>query len=228
VSLFKDGKKAALLLAFDDNAPTHLDFVIPELENRRMVGTFYVVPGSELFQEQRALWQAAAQSPFVQLANHTYTHRGATTIEELEPELAQCNDALYALYPEREVPHLTAFARPGGVPWTVAEEDVEALLQKFHLVRRPFFFHPAKPEKTAQQITAEMIAAVDDVLEKGDITQIGFHGVGGDWHSTPRESFLALLDKLEKHRDALWICDPVTLHQHTVAGQSSTVDFDRT
>lgn len=48
------GKRAAFLLAFDDNAPTHLDVVIPELEKRRMAGTFYIIPGAERYQEQRA------------------------------------------------------------------------------------------------------------------------------------------------------------------------------
>ena len=210
-----NGKKAAVLLAFDDNAPSHLDFVVPELVRRRMVGTFYIIPGAERYAEQSARWKEAAQSPFVEVANHTFTHRGATSIEELERELEQSNEVLYALNPERAAPRTLAFGRPGGVPWMVAEEEVNAALQKFHLVRRPRFFSPAKPDKSPGQISSEMIAIVDDVLARGEMTQIGFHGVGGDWHSTPAECFLALLDKLEAHRDELWICDPVALHQHS-------------
>ncbi len=58
------------------------------------------------------------------------------------------------------------------------------------------------------------MAIVDGALTGDEMAQIGFHGVGGDWHSTPTECFLALLDKLEAHRDELWITDPVSLHQY--------------
>jgi hypothetical protein len=208
-----DGKRAAILLAFDDNAPTHLDVVIPELEKRQIVGTFYVIPGGNLFQERRAEWQRTTRSSYVVLANHTFTHRGATSVSELERELEQCSEALYALRPELPTPRLLAFGRPGGVPWTVSPDEVTRSLEKFHLIHRPRFDHPATPQKSPEQITDEMLAIVDGALATGEAAQIGFHGVGGDWHSTPLECFGALLDKLEAHRDELWITNPVSLYQ---------------
>jgi hypothetical protein len=201
------------MLAFDDNAPTHLDVVIPELEKRKLTGMFYVIAGSDRFQEDLQRWKGAAQSPHVKLANHTFTHCGATSLEQLEHELERCNEVLHPLLPGRASPQWLAFGRPGGVPWTVSDDEVKTALDKFHLVLRPRFFHPAKPDKTPEQITSELIAAVDNALETGETTQFGFHGVGGDWHSTPLECFLALLGKLEAHRDELWITDPVSLKQ---------------
>ena len=36
---WKDGKKAAFTLGFDDSAPSQLAHVVPELERRKIVGT---------------------------------------------------------------------------------------------------------------------------------------------------------------------------------------------
>jgi peptidoglycan/xylan/chitin deacetylase (PgdA/CDA1 family) len=46
---WKDGKKAAFMLAFDDGCPSHLKHVIPELEKRKIPGTFYLNPAKSLF-----------------------------------------------------------------------------------------------------------------------------------------------------------------------------------
>jgi hypothetical protein len=42
-----------------------------------------------------------------------------------------------------------------------------------------------------------------------------FHGVGGDWLVTPVEWFTALLDKLEQHRDDLWVTDCASWKKYT-------------
>ena len=223
--LWPDGRKAAFLLAFDDNAPTHLDFVIPELEKRGLIGTFYINPGTEHFQQQRERWQAAAQSPHIKLANHTFTHRGASSVAELERELEPCNAALYALNPELVTPRYFAFGIPGGVPWTISDDELSQTLTKYHLICRPAFSIPHYPEKTPEQIAVELIAAVDEALERGGMAHLVFHGVGGDWLSTPKESFLSLLDKLEAHRDELWICDPVSLQQHCSSQRTASIAF---
>ena len=43
---WKDGKKACFLLGFDDSAPSQLKNVVPELQKRKIVGTFYLVTGN--------------------------------------------------------------------------------------------------------------------------------------------------------------------------------------
>src|SRR5687768_13851407 len=45
---WKDGRKAVFMLAFDDGAPTQLQNVVPELQKRRIPGTFYLVTGNSL------------------------------------------------------------------------------------------------------------------------------------------------------------------------------------
>lgn len=207
---WKDGKQAVFMLEFDDSCPTHITKVIPELEKRKMVGTFYIVPGIGPYQNHQAAWEKAALSPYVELANHTWTHSGADNVARLDTELAKCNEAILKARPDRKQPRLVSFGTPGGVPWKISKEEWQAGFDKYNLINRPSFYGPPFHHKSA----AEMIKVVDLALSRGDMGHLDFHGVGGDWHITPMEWFTALLDKLEADRERLWITDPISWHKY--------------
>lgn len=216
---WKDGKKAAFMLAFDDSAPSQLKNVVPELEKRKIVGNFYLVTGNSLYAALKRRWEDAAKSPYVFVANHTFTHKGVNNAAELDPELAKCNEVLYKLKPERKQPFLVGFGRPGGVPWKVTPEEQKAALAKHHLCDRPPFFGPPIHYKSS----AETVAAVDSAIAKGEMGHLDFHGVGEDWLVTPVDWFTALLDKLEAVRDQLWITDVVSWHQYVTERGSAEI-----
>ncbi|MFA6288709.1 MAG: polysaccharide deacetylase family protein [Opitutaceae bacterium] len=207
---WKDGKQAVFMMEFDDSCPSHIKNVIPELEKRKMVGTFYIVPGIGPYQNLQSAWEKAALSPYVELANHTWTHSGSDNVAKLDVELAKCNEVILKARPDRKQPRLISFGTPGGVPWKISKEEWRAGFDKYNLINRPSFFGPPFHQKSA----AEMIAVVDYALSHGDMTHLDFHGVGGDWHITPMEWFTALLDKLEADRERLWITDPVSWHKY--------------
>ncbi|WP_193212052.1 polysaccharide deacetylase family protein [Luteolibacter marinus] len=214
---WKDGKEAVFLLAFDDSCPTHLDKAIPELAKRGLVGNFYVNPGKGAFPPRSAEWKKAARSPVVALQNHTFTHKGATTAPELDEELARCNDALKDFFPDPKWPRLIAFGKPGGVPWEVPADQVDQLLAKHHLFHRPMFHGPPFHQKSV----AECLATIDQALADGTMGHIDFHGVGGDWHVTPMDWYLAILDRLVEKKDRLWIADNVHYHQYLTERESA-------
>lgn len=216
---WKDGKKAVFMLAFDDSAPSQLKNVIPELEKRKLVGTFYLVTGNSLYKNLALKWETAAKSPSVELANHTFTHTGATENEKLNQEMEKCNEVLNKIYADRKQPRLIAFGKPGGVPWTVSKEEFNQALTKYHLIDRPPFFGPPMHYKSA----AEMIAAVDAAIAKGDMGHMDFHGVGGDWLITPMEWFTALTEKLEASRDVLWVTDTISWHKYLTERKGAEV-----
>lgn len=212
-----EGKQAVFLLQFDDSAPSAIKNAIPELVKRKMVGTFYINPGNGPYKSLKAEWDSP--QPGMVYANHTYTHVGATSVEQLDDELTKCNDVIFACYPNLERPRLISFGQPGGVPWTVPPADVKALLDKHHLVERPPFKGYPFQFKSGDQI----LALVDSALAKGDMDYVVFHGVGGDWLSTPMEIYTALLDKLEAARDQIWITDPVSWHQYVTERNTAEV-----
>ena len=85
---WKDGRKACFLLGFDDSAPSQLKNVVPELQKRKIVGTFYLVTGNGVWAGTNAKWEEASKSPYIVVANHTFTHKGVNNAEELEPGMA--------------------------------------------------------------------------------------------------------------------------------------------
>ena len=210
---WKDGKKAAFYLAFDDACPTDLTNVIPELQKRKIVGTFYVVGGGGLFADQPK-WSEAAKSPYVVLANHTFMHKGSPTLEAFEEEVVKCREAINKRLPNLKPDRLMSYGKPGGVKWgdEVTDAAMKPILAKHNLIDRQPFWGAAIHVKT----NADMEKLVDAAIAKGEVGHLDFHGVGGDWLACTMEFFNATLDKLEKHRDDLWVIDPISAHKYAV------------
>ncbi len=217
---WKDGKKAVFLLAFDDSCQSHVRQAIPELRKRGMVGTFYINPGKGPFQAERNAWEKELPNdPAVVYGNHTFSHVGATNAAQLDVELARCDAVIQACYPGRKKPFLISFGRPGGVPWTVSDEEKKAALAKYHLIERPSFFGYPFHVKTAEAVCQ----LVDKALANGDVGHLDSHGVGGDWLVTPMEVFKALLDKLEACRSEVWVTDHMTCHIYQTERDSAKI-----
>jgi peptidoglycan/xylan/chitin deacetylase (PgdA/CDA1 family) len=216
---WKDGKKAVFMLEFDDSIPTDVTNVAPELKKRGLAGIFYINPGRSQFQTLRTAWETQIPGPGIEYGNHTFSHVGATSVAQLDGELAKTNDEINKCYPGRPQPRLISFARPGGVPWKVSPDECKALLDKYHLIERPPFGGPPFLQKSV----AEMLATVDQAIAKGEMGHMDFHGVGGDWLVTPLPWFTALLDKLEACRDQLWITDPISWHKYLTERKSASV-----
>lgn len=222
---WKDGKKAVFILSFDDSAPSQLVNVVPELNKRKLTGTFYLVMGGGTHNGHKKEWEAAVQSPYIVDANHTFTHKGVKSVEELETELAKNNELLYALHPERKAPRLLAWGRPGGVPWDITEEQELAGLAQNHLLRRPPFYGPPIHYKSADAC----VAAIDKALESGEMGHLDMHGVGGDWLVTPLDWFAAILDKLEANRDRIWSADALSYMEYKAERETAEVkELERT
>lgn len=215
---WKDGRKAAFFMAFDDSCPTHLKLVIPELTKRGMGGTFYVIAGGGLFKDQKA-WVQAAREPGIELGNHTWLHKGITSAAHLDEEVVKANEAIGPYVPGRKQPRLVSFAKPGGVEWKVTDQEVKEVLARHHLIERPPFFGPPIHLKTTEEITRY----VDTTIARGEAGHLDFHGVGGDWLTTPMDQFTALLDKLESCRGQLWITDAISCHKYETERKSAKV-----
>ena len=219
VSRWKDGKDGAFVLIFDDGMPSHLKQAIPELTRRGMVGTFYLCPAVKWFDAKA--WSAGGPAQAMTVANHTSTHAGAKTAAEAEADIVQCAKALQALRPELAKPRLVSFARPGGVPWKLSEAEQAGILTRNHLLKRPA--SDGRFGGMHLKSAAEMIRFVDQAVQQGSLEWVMFHGVGGDWLSTPLADFTALLDALVAKRDRLWITDTVSAQVYEAERQAASV-----
>jgi peptidoglycan/xylan/chitin deacetylase (PgdA/CDA1 family) len=219
---WKDGKKAVFFMAFDDSCVSQIKNAIPELKKRGFTGTFYINPGKGPFISQKDKWEKEIPAMGMEYGNHTFTHSGAANAAEFEKELQQSNDEINKCFPDRKLPRLIGYGRPGGIPkekWGVTDQEVKQALAKHNLVERPSFYGPPIHQKT----TADVLKVVDNAIAKGDMGHLDFHGVGGDWLATPMDQFIALMDKLAACREQLWVTDMISWHKYMTERTSAEV-----
>lgn len=224
VANWKDDRRAPFVLMFDDSMPSQVKTVLPELKKRNLVGTFYINPGSGHYESLSEAWVKDFPAAGMVLANHTFTHKGARDLAHCEEEITLCNDALNAIATSAggKASTLISFGRP-GVPqgaWNVTDEQLEILLAKHHLVRRPNILFAQIHLKDA----AAMIARAEKALELGKSDAVAFHGVGGEWLSIDVPAFLTLLDFIESKRDQLWVTDPISIHKYEIERATAKVE----
>lgn len=217
---WKDGKAAVFLLAFDDACPTHIKNVMPELNKRKIPGTFYVITGAGQFKDQKQ-WAVEAKSPYVILGNHTEKHNGAQTLDEFDTQVAHANATIKDRTPGLKADRLISYGKPGGVKWGEGVNDpaMAPIIEKHHCVNRPPFWGAILHVKT----TEDMEKLVDNAIKKGEMAHLDFHGVGGDWLPTPMSFLLITLDYLEKNRDKLWLTDHATYAKYAAERKAATV-----
>lgn len=106
VAKFRDGKRAALCLTFDDGLAEHYTIVAPELEKRGMRGTFGVCSSTvnadslHIERPDRMTWpqlRAMAERGH-EIANHGWAHRnhGRTPMDEVRRDIEMNDSAILA------------------------------------------------------------------------------------------------------------------------------------
>jgi hypothetical protein len=214
VAKWKDDRKAAFILMFDDSMPSHVKNVVPELKGRGMIGTFYVNPGSGHWQAMKDKWEKELPSLGMVYGNHTFTHKGAKDIPNAEEEFGKCNDAIMAIFPKLKKPTLISFGRPGVKPedWKITDAQLKELLAKHNLIMRPNVNgrFGAIHLKTAE----EMLAIVDKTIASGGADCVAFHGVGGEWLSVTLPLFVTFINGLNEKKEQLWITDHISIHKY--------------
>lgn len=224
VARWKDDKACAFILMFDDSIGSHVKNVVPELSKRGLTGTFYINPGTGHYGANRQAWEKDIPAAGFELANHTLTHSGGATTPDIAKEIAACGDAIHAITPKLPWPRLVSWGQPGGIPaekWPVSKDELAAMLADNHLVGRPDF--GSRGAMIALKTGAAMLAHVDKAVASQAMECIIFHGVGGDWISTPLPTFIELVDGLVERRDKLWVTAHVAAVQYAAERDAAKV-----
>ncbi len=217
---FRDGKVAAFCMQFDDSMDTHAKFVIPELNKRGLVGTFFVNPDRELYQRNKEVWEVVCPKFGHELANHTMDHHGAKDYEEADYEIGECSRIIWRLYPNESKlrPHLGG----GGpnVKWGISREERRELLDKYFLFSS---WRIARRMSAAEERgTGRAVVIAEEAIKERKWRQVGFHGVGGEWISTSEEHFLELVDYLVANRDKIWTGTTGDVYRYSQERQAIT------
>src|SRR6476646_6146185 len=221
------GARAAIVLTYDDAAPSQLDYAIPALDSAGLKGTFFL---SNVRQADVGRWKAAAASGH-DLANHTLNHPCLAGTFEMPPrqqlehytpesvlqEIGQQNVLLTALDGRQEhgfaVPcgqtlaggqdYLEPLRRSKLVTYSRNADETDDDLQRdpssFDLMRLPGrgFVSPAG--------TAQLVEFAEKAAKGGGLAVYVFHGVGGDYLSVAANDHRRFVEWLAAHRETYWV-----------------------
>lgn len=226
VAKWRDDKSAAFMLMFDDSCMSHVKNAIPELVKRKMVGTFYLNPGSGHFAALKNDWESVIPKLDMEYANHTFTHKGAKDAADLDDELVKCNEAIARIAGGKR-PALISFGRPGvkAGAWAVSDQELKDALAKHHLIMRPNV--DGRFAEINLKTADALFAVAEKAIATGSADCVIFHGVGGDWLTAQMPVFTGLLDKLVAVQDKVWIAGHIAVYTYQTERDGAAVKVEQ-
>jgi len=240
IARWPDGKAAAVSLRFDDGLASHVDYVIPTLNENGLKATFMVNPGRERYRDFKSFWEVKVPRMGHDLGNHTMHHEGARTVEEADFEVGEVARLIWRLYPDRS--RLMVFASGGGAKWggkdwEEAGPEYKALVKKYDLIDLYDGKHPALSAGGSTDY-AVIRAHILDAIRKGGHQPLLFHGIGtpglldrmkavlrGYDLFFPRESFESLVAFLKQEKERLWIAPLLEVLKYETERESASLEI---
>ncbi|CAM3770541.1 Polysaccharide deacetylase [Vibrio aerogenes CECT 7868] len=222
------GKKAAVVLTYDDALSVHLDNVLPVLDAYGMRGTFYLTISSEGFKQRIQDWRLAAFEGH-ELGNHTLFHpcdgsqpgRDWVTAEK---DLSLWSKARFL--GNVEITNVTLEAVDGKRRRTFAytcgdtkageDSFLDEITEMFPAARGVNWGTESLAEANLSELKTisvmdntadELIAQVDQAIAQHHLLVFLFHGVGGghDSINVSQAAHDGLIQYLAQQRHEVWI-----------------------
>ncbi|GHA79534.1 polysaccharide deacetylase family protein [Pontibacter akesuensis] len=221
-----NGKRAAVVLTYDDALHVHLDNAIPALDLLGLKGTFFLTAAAPAFTERLKEWEKVASNKH-ELANHTLFHPcigsrpgrefvtpeydlATYTVRRITDEIKVTNTMLNSVDGKTE----RTFAYPcgdttvGGVPYVdaVKENFVAARgVQGKMVPRNEQDLYNIGTYMISGQTGEELIALVKEAMKTNSLVVFLFHGVGGEHGlNVSLEAHRKLLHFLKAQEKHVW------------------------
>ncbi|HEY2583384.1 MAG TPA: polysaccharide deacetylase family protein [Mucilaginibacter sp.] len=220
-------KKAVIVLTYDDAINSQLNIAIPQLDSAHLTATFFLT--ANVNSQTIPIWRAVSHRGY-ELANHTLYHpclstdykmNAANYAENYTPftiirEISMMNSLLFAIdnkttrtyaYPCTEtkvggVSYVDSLRKSGLIKYARIGGDENAVVTDFKNLDPLLVPAWGVPGKNTG---AELIAFVKKVQQSGGMGVFMFHGVGGDYITTPAAAHKELLEYLKKNKDEIWV-----------------------
>ncbi|HUC81415.1 MAG TPA: polysaccharide deacetylase family protein [Flavisolibacter sp.] len=228
-----NGKKAAVVLTYDDGLNVHLSKVIPSLDSFKLKGTFYISDYFNGLNAQIPGWKKAAAKGH-ELANHTIWHacEGGRagrefvkpdydfrfyTVRRVVDEIRSMNNFLKAIDGKDK----RTFAYPCGDTKINDTSYIDPLRNDFVAARAVKAEMPTIEKADLYYLPCymmngetgeQMIELVKQAVKKNALLVFLFHGVGGE-HGLNVElaEHRKLLNYLQQQKSNIWIPTVVEL-----------------
>lgn len=225
-----NGKRAAVVLTYDDALNVHLDHAIPALDSLKLKGTFYLIGQSGALDKRIPEWRKAAAKGH-ELGNHTLFHPCASGPGRswITPENDLRNYTVARMVNEIRLNNtlLNSIDGKSGRTFAYACGDMK-IGDTLYIEQMKGEFTGARGVRAEMppitgvdllnvpsymingQSGEELIALVNEAMANGRLLVFLFHGVGGE-HSlnVSLEAHSKLLHFLKKHQKDVWVA-PMT------------------
>lgn len=240
IAKWLNNKTAAISLRFDDNLESHVETVIPLLNEFGFNATFMVNPGRANFKKYEHFWSVKVPEMGHDLGNHTMNHKGAKTVNAAGHEIGAASRYIWRCYPENS--KLLAFASGGGEKWggkrwSEADDTYKVLVEKFFLIDLYDGNHPSvgvEAGETANDLFINVSSAIQGKYHQ----PFSFHTIGTPTikdrliyllkrytMAFPTEEFRAFLQLLDNERDRLWIAPLTDILKYQEEYQNSYLSY---
>jgi peptidoglycan/xylan/chitin deacetylase (PgdA/CDA1 family) len=219
-----DHKKAVIVLTYDDALSSQLNVAIPQLDSAHLTATFFLTGGINSTTIPK--WRAVGKKGY-ELANHTIYHpcistndnpvaSGNYTVFTIIREIGTMNNLLNAVdgktsrtyaYPCTETSvggksYVDPLKKSGIIKYARIGGDKNAVITDFKNLN-PLLVPSNGLD--GNSTGDELIAFVKKVEQSGGLGIFMFHGIGGDYITTPAVAHRQLLAYLAKNRKAIWV-----------------------
>lgn len=235
------GKKAAVVITYDDALNEHLDNAIPVLDSLGLKATFYVTAFSSSVQTRLADWKKVAAKGY-ELGNHTLYHPciggpgrewvskeydlNTYTVKRMEDETRMTNVFLQALDGNTK----RTFAYTCGDMKIRDSSFIEGMKTDFVAARavrnemhqlNEIDLYNTDCYMVNNHTAAQMEAWVDKAVQTNSLLVILFHGVGGgnglNVELSEHRKFLSYIKKNEKN---IWVAPMIEVAAYIQEQQS--------
>ncbi|MGV8878910.1 MAG: polysaccharide deacetylase family protein [Sphingobacteriaceae bacterium] len=244
VNKWPGGKKAAIVLTYDDALPSQLNIAIPQLNKYKLTGTFFLTGNVTEYQMLR--WRAASENG-MELGNHTLYHPCSERMYKKAPqyysenynvnttlnEIGIMNKLLFGIDGKRVrtyalpcseslaggVDYMDTLKQSGLIKYVRTGGDENAIINKFQaldIFRIPSWGVVNSPSG------GELIRFVEAAQQNNGLGIFMFHGVGGDYIDVSAPAHEALLKYLASHKESIWVGTFQEVMDYIVAQQKST------
>ncbi|HPM12310.1 MAG TPA: polysaccharide deacetylase family protein [Bacteroidales bacterium] len=245
VCKWRDNKRAAIALTFDDWSPGHPAIVVPELQKRGMVGTF------NIFTNSISNWTSIQEAANLgnEIANHTKTHPDLTkiAIDELDDEIKNPDSDINSHITNQTV---RTFAYPFG---TFNIEIINYLKSMNYVAARGvggisnYTYNFATNENDYYNTKVYSLGTttsiqnfgreVNSVVNSGGMLTFLYHSVtsptvvDNNYAAVPHAEFQYQLDTIQAYARKVWVgtySDIITYHREARAASITQIQAPQT
>ena len=220
IASWKDNKKGAFTLRFDDSMWSHHDHAIPNLAKRGLTGSFFLNPALERYGYGISTWESLASRTGMELCPHTMYHMGASDFDEAEYEIGESFRIVWGLNPP-DKSRLCPFHRGGGTTWP--DNFIEAVQRKYPVAD----YSKECVSYNGQDNKTELINFAKKAMENEKWHMVLSHGTGPNLEYLGFEvsNFEALLDYLVTVKDKLWVGNIGDIYKYIIEKRTAKVSI---